>query len=374
MIILGMDQLRLLILGQIPPPFHGQSVMIEKIINMNSEFLKIHYLKMGYSKEIDEVGRFSFRKVITLFHLLLNVKKIVKENKIEAIYYPPAGTGFIPIIRDIITLLFIRKFGIKLILHFHAMGLECSYKKMGALLRFFFERAYFKPDLCICISESNIDEIKFLQPLDVKVVNYGQGSKKNRATPDANEDISGKIRLLFTGNIIESKGVLVLLNVIERLIKKGYDLSAKFVGGMTSNEIRKKVQNHPAVIDKVVEFVGVKTGEEKNRYFKQADIFCFPTYYENENFPVVIIEAMQFGLPIVTTNWRGIPSMVKEGKNGYLSVPGSVDEYELKLEILVDNEQLRHEMSKESRRIYEENFTEEIYQKNISEAIYSLKA
>jgi len=42
---------------------------------------------------------------------------------------------------------------------------------------------------------------------------------------------------------------------------------------------------------------------------EEADFFCFPTYYQNENQPVNIIEAMAFGLPILTTRWHSLPEM-----------------------------------------------------------------
>ena len=42
---------------------------------------------------------------------------------------------------------------------------------------------------------------------------------------------------------------------------------------------------------------------------READLFCFPTYYENENQPVNLIEAMAFGLPILTTRWRSLPEL-----------------------------------------------------------------
>jgi glycosyltransferase involved in cell wall biosynthesis len=50
-----------------------------------------------------------------------------------------------------------------------------------------------------------------------------------------------------------------------------------------------------------IEYLGFVSGEQKNGLLRQADLFCFPTYYENENQPVNLIEAMAFGLPILTT-------------------------------------------------------------------------
>jgi glycosyltransferase involved in cell wall biosynthesis len=55
--------------------------------------------------------------------------------------------------------------------------------------------------------------------------------------------------------------------------------------------------------------LGFVAGEQKQSALRQADFFCFPTYYQNENQPVNLIEAMAFGLPILTTRWRSIPEL-----------------------------------------------------------------
>ena len=59
-----------------------------------------------------------------------------------------------------------------------------------------------------------------------------------------------------------------------------------------------------------VEYVGFVSGAEKTRAMNDADLFCFPTRYLGENQPVNLIEAMAFGLPIVTTRWRSLPEML----------------------------------------------------------------
>ena len=63
----------------------------------------------------------------------------------------------------------------------------------------------------------------------------------------------------------------------------------------------------PGMAD-MVQYLGFVSGDQKHQLLREADLFCFPTYYENENQPVNLIEAMAFGLPILTTRWRSPPS------------------------------------------------------------------
>jgi glycosyltransferase involved in cell wall biosynthesis len=68
-----------------------------------------------------------------------------------------------------------------------------------------------------------------------------------------------------------------------------------------------------------VEYLGFVSGERKEQILREADVFCFPTCYFGENQPVNLIEAMAFGLPIVTTRWRSLPEMLPP------DYPGLVD-------------------------------------------------
>ncbi len=70
----------------------------------------------------------------------------------------------------------------------------------------------------------------------------------------------------------------------------------------------------------MVQYLGFVSGEQKHQLLREADLFCFPTYYENENQPVNLIEAMAFGLPILTTRWRSLPELFPANYPGLVNV------------------------------------------------------
>src|SRR5205085_11152584 len=72
--------------------------------------------------------------------------------------------------------------------------------------------------------------------------------------------------------------------------------------------------------NKIIEYFGFVSGEQKSTLLREADLFCFPTYYENENQPVNLIEAMAFGLPILTTRWRSLPEMFPANYAGLVDI------------------------------------------------------
>jgi glycosyltransferase involved in cell wall biosynthesis len=59
--------------------------------------------------------------------------------------------------------------------------------------------------------------------------------------------------------------------------------------------------------------VGFPGSGQKKSALERADCLVFPTFYENEAQPLVLLEAMSAGLPVITTSWRGVPEVLPKG-------------------------------------------------------------
>ena len=90
-----------------------------------------------------------------------------------------------------------------------------------------------------------------------------------------------------------------------------------------------------------VEFTGPLTGPAKTHELAWANVFAFPSSYRNEGQPLVVIEALAAGLPIITTSHRGIPDTVIHDRNAILIEPGDVAALAAALERLAGDERLR---------------------------------
>ena len=106
------------------------------------------------------------------------------------------------------------------------------------------------------------------------------------------------------------------------------------------------------------------SGDLKKKFFSEADVFLFPPR-EPEGHPWVIIEALAAGLPIISTNQGAIIESVQNSKNGFIVNIRQPAEIAEKIEFLKANHDIREKMGKESRHIYEQNFTEEIMINNL---------
>ena len=90
------------------------------------------------------------------------------------------------------------------------------------------------------------------------------------------------------------------------------------------------------------------------KYISIADVFCLPTNYEG--LPIVIIEAMSHGCPIVASDVGGVSELVHNGVNGY-ALENRVEIFAEKIKYILENEQVRDNMSKASKEMYDNSFT-----------------
>jgi glycosyltransferase involved in cell wall biosynthesis len=120
-------------------------------------------------------------------------------------------------------------------------------------------------------------------------------------------------------------------------------------------------------LQSTVEILGFVSAERKFQALRDADLFCFPSYYLAEGQPASLIEAMAFGLPIVTTRWRAIPEMLPEDYTGFVSPksPGQIAE---KLKLLATSE-----MPGQLREIFMRRFTVEQHIAKIARAFRSVE-
>ena len=176
----------------------------------------------------------------------------------------------------------------------------------------------------------------------------------------------GKVKILFLGNFIKSKGILDFIHSGINLPKNYKNkLIFQIVGDHVDceNEINDILNSK---LNVKFENLGILSGKEKRKILANADIFIFPTYYRNEGHPWVIVEALAAGLPIISTDRGAIIESVIDGYNGYIVNPKRPKEIAEKIIKLTDDKDLRDQMSINSLNVYKEKFTEQKLVDNFS--------
>ncbi|HYI38575.1 MAG TPA: glycosyltransferase family 4 protein [Thermoleophilaceae bacterium] len=156
----------------------------------------------------------------------------------------------------------------------------------------------------------------------------------------------GPVRILYVGRLVSLKGQPVLLDAMARLAEAGVEAELILVGdGPERDALERRAAR--LGLDGRVAFAGPLGQDEVREHYARADVFCLPSFAEGV--PVVLMEAMAAGLPVVTTRIAGVPELVEDGVEGLLTLPGRADDLEAALTRLAADPQLRAEMGRRGR-------------------------
>lgn len=248
----------------------------------------------------------------------------------------------------------------KIIIHFHSFSPDSTINgSCKWLYRFVFKRA----DRVIVLSQSWQEWIKQYLRIDKNIVVIFNPCQKVNKTKSKNEKV-----VLYAGALNKRKGYVDLINAFASLAYKYPDWKLVVAG---SGEIDNgRTLARKLKIENQILFPGWITGEEKDRLFSKASVFCLPSYAEG--FPTAILDACSYGIPFITTPVGGIPDIVVDGENGLLFNPGDVEQLKEKLQLLIANEELRQNLGLAAKGLAYTVFGSEKINKDIESLYISL--
>ncbi len=246
---------------------------------------------------------------------------------------------------------------------FNQENLSLKLKGILALLRFSNHRKNL-----LVIFQNHEDESLFIKyhVVNEHQVRFIKGSGVDlKLYPYTPESEIRPLKVIFMARMVKEKGTLILIEAAEAL-RKNYEGKVEFwlCGGLSKNpnaiteeELRARCDGH------YIQWLGFRT--DVKELLQQAHIVVFPSYYR-EGVPKSLMEATAIGRPIITTNSIGCKDTVEDGYNGFLVPIKDSKAVADKLEILLNDETLRKEMGKNSRKIAERDFSlENVIQKHL---------
>jgi glycosyltransferase involved in cell wall biosynthesis len=161
------------------------------------------------------------------------------------------------------------------------------------------------------------------------------------------KDDVGEKRILFAATLYREKGYLDLIDAFAKVYEKHPDWQLILAGNGSQEEGLMRINE--LGIQSGVTFLGWVSGEAKEREFRIASIFCLPSYAEG--FPMAVLDAWAYGLPVVTTPVGGIPDIVIDGENGLLFNPGDKEALAIQLNRLIEDVELRNVLKGKSEEL-----------------------
>lgn len=309
---------KILLMGPLTPPYHGQSIAFTTIVkqfeNRNHIFINIS----------------NTNSIIKGFFLCLKIIFIVLFNNINVVYFT-CSRGFSSSIRDVVLLLCARIKKIRVINHLHGNTFYRFYHSVPSWYRFIIKYAYNQVDTSIVLLPIMKEQFRDFPNMKIKTVSNCYSSKLDKL-PLIKEKSNDSISLLYLSNIMESKGILFLLDACNTLFQTHPNLSLCIAGTFISDEcsrqevIKKRFENQYNFLRKKyptkIKYRGVVSGEVKSKLLWDSDIFILPTYYPSEAFPLSIIEAMRAGNYVISSIHNLIPEIIMKD-NGTLVEPRS---------------------------------------------------
>lgn len=362
------NKTKLLCILHCSPPSHGASKVGDFI--KSSEKIKdkfdCKFIKIKSSNTIGDIGKVNFKKIYFVIELLFKILFTVIIFRPDKIYFTASVRG-VAFYRDLLLSSIWKVYKLfkscEVFYHYHTKGIKEFVKsdRNKKLTRYFLKDINLV--LLSPVLESDFENIKTYK----KVYYLPNGVENNYDDKTFEKYISNKdfesINILYLSNMIKEKGYFEVLQLANESKDKNYHFN--FAGGWQNNDDKEEFFKYinDNDLEKIVTFHGFVNGDQKKELFEKSNLFILPT--RNEAFPLSILEAFSYGLPVLATDEGSIPFIIDE-KSGV--VISELKELENGFEKMIQ-EYINIETSRYCRKRYLENFTLEKFEENLIEVL-----
>jgi len=359
----------LLVIGPAPPPWTGMEVATAALLEEldRAHIPTIHVNTADPEDHPGNRGRWTLRNIVMAArHIRLVLRHLVVDT-VRTVYVPisqerPA------FLRDAMFMLMARGLRKRIVVHLHGGAFCDFYAREHWIMRSLIRATVGKADVGIVLSPRLRSALDCVVPRErVISVLLGVRFEPHAGSLNRARRRTHKRRVLLLSNLFPSKGVGIFIEALALVHQTHGDVVGTIAGTWPTREIESEMRSMTTTLglERWIEFTGSVAGQAKVNVLEQADIFCLPTFYPLEGTPIVIMEAMAAGLPVVTTAWRGIPDIVEDGVTGYVLPRPSPELIASRLLLLLDNEGLRISMGNAACCRYHQLFTQDAFGRRI---------
>lgn len=354
---------KILVFATVPPPFHGSNYMTKLLLesHFSTEF-DVKHIDIRFSKEIKDLQKFTLKKAYLFFKYLYTLIKQLMFFKPKYIIFVPAfirNPFIVSFFYFVIVQIVFKK---NVILWLNSNNMKNLYDASNFIIKFCIKYMFDSSFRIVPAASRLITHNSYFFPKEEKIRTIHNGIPI-KLIADAKKN--GKIVISYISNMDRTKGWEILFYAAQEIVKNNPSVRVDFYGNPTQNSPIDKINEilESCNLNDSIIYHGPVYGDEKLRVLSGSDIFCFPTFYPTEAFPLSILEAMAYGLPVVTTDQGGIIEAIIDGEGGFIVKKEDIADLTIKLEILIKDKFLRKKMGDFNRKRFENNFSLSIFEK-----------
>ena len=349
---------------------HGSAKVSEYIYRsdlINSKF-DTRYINISSESELSSLGKMNIKKVIRSIGSIGVTLVTLLRFKPSLCHFCFHPFGLV-LITNVLLLTILRLFRVRVVLHMHCKGIENTAESK---FRTRIYRHIFSNNSVILLDKRLYRDIAHLGEFKKPIYYLANGVNdlpQDKKTLTQEQTEAKTIQFLFLSNLMPQKGAHDLLDAFYLLQNRGVDnISLVIAGASIDKPYDEKLKsklismgNHTQV-----RFTGNVDENQKEYVFREADVFVLPTY--NDCFPLVILEAMKYSLPIISTNVGAIPNIIS-GQCGKIIESGDIEQLAQSMSSYVSNAQLRNQHALNARQRQQEFFSLERFESGLYEIL-----
>ncbi len=294
---------RVLLIGPMPPPVGGSTVLFQQLTRELPTVRDIA-LRVVSTSRGRRARRLGFQAAIVVYKILRNIcaSDVVSfhSSRQGAVFFGP--------------IVFVLSHAFRKPWIFRGFGdFESWHKSAGFLNKALFRFAALQADIVLFETKSSVAYFRMITSHDVRWYSNSRPFASNASQYNSRGD--DQLRFVYVGHVKPSKGVHELIQAAQLFDGVTVDVYGPLLEGIDDADFR----------GKNARYCGELEPSEVPNVLRRYDVLLFPTFYEGEGYPGVILEAFAQGLPVIATRWRSIPEIVTS-QNGMLIEPRSVTE------------------------------------------------